>query len=735
MNNEITDNEVVCINQTTCSACISASPICSWCQDVTFTKIRCDTPETLNANGCSHFKIVNPKTESTFLEDKDTSDGLTAVQMKPQKIVLRLRPHENAEVPFKFYLAQDYAVDMYFLMDLSNTMKVHIEQLAHVSKHLVDDIRNLTKSLQVGIGSFVEKDLLPYSQQCFTCKGKYDFKQMIKLTNKFTEFQTTVDKLKNMTGENLDAPEAGLDAVMQSIVCGNKIGWRNESRRLIIYSSDAPFHFAGDGKLGGIIIPNDGKCHLKDNKYLEGKQQDYPSVGQIAQKIQENQITVIFAVSGAQLKTYQNFVKNIRGAYVSELNSQTSTIAEIVKERYKNISSSVEMSVIDRNINITFMSKCSGSDWMYTKHCDNLKPRQTVEFKALIPPQKCPPGKQNVVKNIVILPIGLKQKFEIKLELICGCDCEKTPQIKSPNCDRIGNLTCGKCYCDNPELFGKCQIYNTTMECSNRGSCECGKCICSKIPNTQNYYYGEYCECSDYTCPNFNGTICGGLSHGKCGCNKCKCEPDFQGDDCGCPISSSTCLSKNNEICNGYGQCVCGVCQCNKKSGYKGKTCENCPTCGKCGKFEDCVKCVISQTSEYTKKCVERCYDVEVEIVETFEDRKQSSDGREVCMVEINDCIVRYKNGIDKLSILKKQDCKKVINLVALIVGIIGGIFFVGILILILWKIITTYQDRRELARFNKERDNAKWTPQSNPLYVDASTTFQNPTWNSNPNQ
>lgn len=37
-----------------------------------------------------------------------------------------------------------------------------------------------------------------------------------------------------------------------------------------------------------------------------------------------------------------------------------------------------------------------------------------------------------------------------------------------------------------------------------------------------------------------------GLSHGKCECNKCKCEPDFQGEDCGCPISSSTCLSKNN---------------------------------------------------------------------------------------------------------------------------------------------------------------------------------------------
>ena len=43
---------------------------------------------------------------------------------------------ESAEVPFEFYLAQDYAVDMYFLMDLSNTMKIHIERLADVSKQL-----------------------------------------------------------------------------------------------------------------------------------------------------------------------------------------------------------------------------------------------------------------------------------------------------------------------------------------------------------------------------------------------------------------------------------------------------------------------------------------------------------------------------------------------------------------------------------------------------------------------
>lgn len=37
--------------------------------------------------------------------------------------------------------------------------------------------------------------------------------------------------------------------------------------RLLVFSTDAGFHFAGDGKLGGIVLPNDGRCHLENNMY------------------------------------------------------------------------------------------------------------------------------------------------------------------------------------------------------------------------------------------------------------------------------------------------------------------------------------------------------------------------------------------------------------------------------------------------------------------------------------
>jgi protocadherin alpha len=52
---------------------------------------------------------------------------------------------------------------------------------------------------------------------------------------------------------NLDAPEGGFDAIMQAVVCRDKIGWREKARRLLVFSTDAGFHYAGDGKVGNVI--------------------------------------------------------------------------------------------------------------------------------------------------------------------------------------------------------------------------------------------------------------------------------------------------------------------------------------------------------------------------------------------------------------------------------------------------------------------------------------------------
>ena len=108
---------------------------------------------------------------------------------------------------------------------------------------------------------------------------------------------------------NLDAPEGGFDAIMQAIVCKDEIGWRDkvrtkkachrlrdsftlttvqhlcQARKLLVFSTDAGFHYAGDGKLGGIVKPNDGVCHLDaKGTYTHSILQDYPSVSHINHK-------------------------------------------------------------------------------------------------------------------------------------------------------------------------------------------------------------------------------------------------------------------------------------------------------------------------------------------------------------------------------------------------------------------------------------------------------------------
>lgn len=47
--------------------------------------------------------------------------------------------------------------------------------------------------------------------------------------------------------------------------------------------------------------------------------------------------------------------------------------------------------------------------------------------------------------------------------------------------------------------------------------------------------------------------------------------------------------------------------------------------------------------------------------------------------------------------------------LTALVLGVIGGIVLIGLLLLLIWKIVTSIHDRNEYAKFEKERALSDW--------------------------
>ncbi|XP_024142455.1 integrin beta-2 [Oryzias melastigma] len=221
-----------------CSDCIKAGPYCSWCQQLNFTRggkqetIRCDTRAQLKEKGCMEEHILSPGNNMTVSENlplSSSSGGGEPVQLSPQKISLKLRPGLPKTFQVSFKRAEGYPVDLYYLMDLSYSMKDDLEKVKGLGEDLFEALNKITRDARIGFGAFVDKTVLPYTntnkeklqRPCESkteeCQAAFGYRHVLSLTNSKERFRTEVSGQK-ISG-NLDSPEGSLDAMMQAAVC------------------------------------------------------------------------------------------------------------------------------------------------------------------------------------------------------------------------------------------------------------------------------------------------------------------------------------------------------------------------------------------------------------------------------------------------------------------------------------------------------------------------------------
>ncbi|MEQ2263828.1 Integrin beta-1, partial [Xenotaenia resolanae] len=510
------------------------------------------------------------------------------------------------------------------------------------------------------------------------CTSPFSYKNVLALTNKGDEFNHLVGQ-QQISG-NLDSPEGGFDAIMQVAVCKEQIGWRNVTR-LLVFSTDAGFHFAGDGKLGGIVLPNDGRCHLENNMYTMSHYYDYPSIAHLVQKLSEHNIQTIFAVTEEFQSVYQELKNLIPKSAVGTLSANSSNVIKLIIDAYNSLSSEVILEPVGKlpeGVSLSYKSICknnvvgTGEDG---RKCSNISIGDEVHFQISVESQKCPsPGKQEV---IMIKPQGFTEKVEVILDFICDCECAAKGEPNSKKCfESSGTFECGACKCNEgrigqicecskdevrtDDLDANCRKDNGTDICSNNGDCVCGTCECKKRDNPAEVYSGQYCECDNFNCDRFNNKLCGG--HGRCECRKCICDANYTGSACDCSIDTSTCLARNGQICNGRGECECGTCKCTD-SKFQGPTCEVCPTCpGVCPEHKDCVQCLTFQTGEKKDTCKEDCKNFRLVRVQKTEELPQPTDQpfpRAICKErDENDCwfyfTLAVRNDTNEVHVFEK---------------------------------------------------------------------------------
>lgn len=794
---EYKDLESLCASQQSCGSCVQ-TPRCVWCStkvsdtNASSPLIRCVIREKFLLEGdywCRIADVIDTVNSMVLVEDRPLSStkGTDPVQVQPQRIQLNLRRGEEYRLTLKYSQADDYPVDLYYLMDLSASMDKHKDELSELGFQLAEAMRRLTSNFHLGFGSFVDKVTLPMTDTqadrlitpCYVdygrkpCASPYGYKNQMPLTENIALFKTQV-KEAPLSG-NLDRPEGGLDAMMQTIVCTEEIGWRQNARHLIVFSTDAGSHIAGDGRLAGIIEPNDCLCHLdKRGFYTYSLLQDYPSLSQINAMARKHNVNVIFAVSNEVNATYHVISKCISGSSVGTMGNKSQNIVELISGEYEKLVTSVTITDdAPKMIDVKFFSRCleKNGELMERRECGGLRVGNIVEFEVALKAVDCPANSSEWQQTMRIKPRGINESLIIDLSIMCDCPCDRPGhsgyESDSEDCRGNGTLVCGMCSC-NAGFYGKqcecegnelgarnaatleeCKPNNETSEiCSGRGACKCGTCDCARRPNPQEVFYGKYCECDNFSCKRSGGLVCGG--RGKCECGTCNCLPGWGGETCDCKETNSTCMpinTVNAEICSGRGDCICGDCHCQEKDNvrYSGQYCEECPTCpGQwCEELKNCVECTAYNTGPFVEngKCDQCPHQLDIVDVVEADSVKDRETGARICRMPGDaGCtfVFKYEHHrggtggdikIFKIRAEKERTCPVPISALGVAMGLVVSTVVIGFLILLIWKILTMIYDKREFAKFERNRALAQWERGENPLYKKATSTFNNPTF------
>ncbi|KAG8001295.1 Integrin beta-6, partial [Nibea albiflora] len=662
---------------------------------------RCDTLDILLEKGCARDHLEFPVSKGQILQDHPLgkkTGNINITQISPQKMALKLRPGGQLTFQVKIQHTEDYPVDIYYLMDLSASMTDDLVKIRDLGSSLSKEMAKLTSKFRMGFGSFVEKPILPFikiteeelanpcSEVGSTCLPTFGYKHVLSLTSNTDKFNKIIAMQR--VSANIDLPECGFDAIMQAAVCEDKIGWRNDSMRLLVFVSDADSHFGMDSKMAGIVIPNDGKCHLDiNNEYSMSTVLEYPTLGQLIDKVVENNILLIFAVTEQQRRNYEKYADLIPGATVGVLATDSRNILELIVTAYKELRSEIELEVLGdtEELQMSFTAICpNGTVLRDLKRCSNIKPRETVVFNVTVALPGCLSG----VRRFSLKPVGLQDSLEVELESLCSCDCRQPPEANSSQCiEGQGAFQCGVCVCqpgflgagcecnEETALLANCLANNETEICSGQGECFCGQCACHE--SSFGRIYGRYCECDNYSCVRFRGELCGG--HGVCDCGECHCESGWTGEYCNCSTSTETCVSEDDALCSGRGKCECGQCVCSVP-GASGDKCEKCPTCGDaCSSARTCVECHL-----------------------------EDKDDAELC---------NQKCSVPKISINTTAGCPEPPNIPMIILGVSLSVVCIGLILLAVWKVLVSVHDRKEVAKFEAERSKAKWQSVSHSLF------------------
>ncbi|XP_039332957.1 integrin beta-4 isoform X4 [Saimiri boliviensis] len=615
-----------------CTECIRVDKDCAYCTDEMFRDRRCNTRAELLAAGCRRESIMVMESSFQITEETQIDTTLHRSQMSPQGLRVRLRPGEEQHFELEVFEPLESPVDLYILMDFSNSMSDDLDNLKKMGQNLAQVLSQLTSDYTIGFGKFVDKVSVPQTdmrpeklkEPWPNSDPPFSFKNVISLTEDVDEFRNKLQG-ERISG-NLDAPEGGFDAILQTAVCTRDIGWRPDSTHLLVFSTESAFHYEADGAnvLAGIMNRNDERCHLDaTGSYTQYRTQDYPSVPTLVRLLAKHNIIPIFAVTNYSYSYYEKLHTYFPVSSLGVLQEDSSNIVELLEEAFDRIRSNLDIRALDspRGLRTEVTSKMFQKTKTGSFHIRRgevgMYQVQLRAIELVDGTHVCQLPEEDQKGNIHLKP-SFSDGLKMDVGVICDvCPCELQKEVRSARCSFNGDFMCGHCVCSEGWSGQTCNCSTGSLSdiqpclregedkpCSGHGECQCGHCVCYG----EGRYEGQFCEYDNFQCPRTSGFLCN--DRGRCSMGQCVCEPDWTGPSCDCPLSNATCIDSSGGICNGRGHCECGRCHCNQQSLYTDTICEinySAIHPGLCEDLRSCVQCQAWGTGEKKGRTCEEC--------------------------------------------------------------------------------------------------------------------------------